>query len=268
MNVKTLKTFKGASSKSFLLLGGVFLLLLTSTLIFSSCNGEKEEATLNPETDIMATEEASGGGESKNQEEMKRRGIEGDDSKEQDLTKASEEKIDTSNWKTYRNEELGFEFRYPGEWEVAEVEGDVFVVLKGGDEKFFKENGKEILKIIYLKDINDEIHLKNVGEKVRSLDEFFEKDLAVTEICKLDEATVKGSPVHITVSTGFVSNYSLFLEGSGGVVQFIFFQDGPSGEMEMRDVCINKVAKSVNVNLKEVLLSKQYLVLESFSFLE
>lgn len=26
--------------------------------------------------------------------------------------------IDTSDWKTYRNEEYGFEFRYPGEWEI------------------------------------------------------------------------------------------------------------------------------------------------------
>lgn len=142
MNVKTLKTFKGASSKSFLLLGGVFLLLLTSTLIFSSCNGEKEEATLNPETDIMATEEASGGGESKNQEEMKRRGIEGDDSKEQDSTKASEEKIDTSNWKTYRNEELGFEFKYPGEWEVEIVESANDFLRVNFESRDYKDDSK------------------------------------------------------------------------------------------------------------------------------
>lgn len=28
--------------------------------------------------------------------------------------------IDTSNWKTYRNDEYGFEFKYPEEWEVKE----------------------------------------------------------------------------------------------------------------------------------------------------
>jgi len=28
----------------------------------------------------------------------------------------STEEIDTSNWKTYRNEEYGFEFRYPEDW--------------------------------------------------------------------------------------------------------------------------------------------------------
>lgn len=30
--------------------------------------------------------------------------------------------IDTSNWKTYRNEELGFEVRYPEGWRVEEIE--------------------------------------------------------------------------------------------------------------------------------------------------
>lgn len=28
--------------------------------------------------------------------------------------------IDTSNWKTYRNEEYGFEFKYPGSWTLEE----------------------------------------------------------------------------------------------------------------------------------------------------
>jgi hypothetical protein len=30
----------------------------------------------------------------------------------------STEEIDTSNWKTYRNEEYGFEFKYPGDWNL------------------------------------------------------------------------------------------------------------------------------------------------------
>ena len=29
------------------------------------------------------------------------------------------EEIDTSNWKTYRNEEYGFEVKYPEEWEIS-----------------------------------------------------------------------------------------------------------------------------------------------------
>lgn len=36
-------------------------------------------------------------------------------------TPTSQEEIDTANWKTYRNEEYGFELRYPGEWNVWKV---------------------------------------------------------------------------------------------------------------------------------------------------
>ena len=38
-------------------------------------------------------------------------------------------KIDTSNWKTYRNEEYGFELKYPTDWEISE-RGDNYAFAK------------------------------------------------------------------------------------------------------------------------------------------
>ena len=52
-------------------------------------------------------------------------------------TAITTEEIDISDWKTYRNEEYGFEFKYPGDWNLdvcSEEDGinDVLMVLLDG----------------------------------------------------------------------------------------------------------------------------------------
>lgn len=46
------------------------------------------------------------------------------------------ENSETADWKTYTNDEYGFEFKYPGEWKVGEerASGDYFMVLIGRQE--------------------------------------------------------------------------------------------------------------------------------------
>lgn len=54
------------------------------------------------------------------------------------------EEIDTSDWETYRNEEYGFEFKYPGEWDLL-VDND-----KGWFRSYYLESD-DILKLIDIK---------------------------------------------------------------------------------------------------------------------
>ncbi len=46
----------------------------------------------------------------------------------------TEEPIDTSDWKTYRNEEYGFEFKYPKEWAIKKTTTPAVFYLRS--EKF------------------------------------------------------------------------------------------------------------------------------------
>jgi len=43
--------------------------------------------------------------------------------------------VDTSDWKTYRNEELGFEVKYPPTWKVQKANNSLTLIIPTGTEK-------------------------------------------------------------------------------------------------------------------------------------
>jgi len=70
--------------------------------------------------------------------------------------------VDMSDWKTYRNEELGIEFKYPGDWELEDNQNYEFhsIYLSSPETKKLVEN-KQIpyfynIAIVYYPSILDE----------------------------------------------------------------------------------------------------------------
>lgn len=62
----------------------------------------------------------------------------------------SEGKADLSDWKTYRNEQYGFEVKYPREWTILKAPFD----LKGIN--LSKDSKRGEISLIFYEDINDE----------------------------------------------------------------------------------------------------------------
>ncbi|MFA6215152.1 MAG: hypothetical protein WC768_01115 [Patescibacteria group bacterium] len=61
------------------------------------------------------------------------------------------EEIDISDWKTYRNEEYGFEFKYPEDWKIQEkfFQTNELFVLKGESRLAILPNGELDLGLPY-----------------------------------------------------------------------------------------------------------------------
>ncbi len=68
--------------------------------------------------------------------------------------------VDTSDWKTYRNEKLRFEFKYPKNWEYN-VRGSGIVEFKDKTKKVYYEGNETYLVSVSVRELNDITSVKD-----------------------------------------------------------------------------------------------------------
>jgi len=92
-------------------------------------------------------------------------------------TTAKNNEIDTSNWKVYRNEEYGFEIKYPEEWRVDLYNNKIFIYHRGWRKNLPEGGGSISIEIsnISLQDFINKYNSSDVVNKV-SLSKIIKKE--------------------------------------------------------------------------------------------
>lgn len=147
----------------------------------------------------------------------------------QDQIESNMEQIDTSNWKTYRNEEYGFEIRYPEDL-IVKDEG----ISTGGGVSFSKENhGLDLVINIRTKELltfeeirrniaieNKERTARKLGEDMILIEEVKYNNLSCLRIKRNDRPHAMPSEIIYFTNNGKGYSFNFSADPNGNILEY------------------------------------------------
>jgi len=129
--------------------------------------------------------------------------------------------IDTSNWKTYTNDEYGFSIKYPSDWEnIPEVKiSSVGLVSSIASPEMIKARNdnsgmyRNDIEVYYFPKISDELNNKLNNWNAKSLDELIQNSNG--KYTKVGEVNINGNKIYKITTSGILSSNFLFIEKNG-----------------------------------------------------
>jgi hypothetical protein len=154
--------------------------------------------------------------------------------------------IDTSDWKTYTNNEYGYSLKYPSDWELKEysnMEGSPITLISPETKKIIEQNttsgGASIsseFQIDYYPSITDEAENKANNYSALTIDELINKNSTLT---KIGTTKLGNNPAIDLIWGGYGTNYTILSDKNNHLYKVRTNVANKNGLSEIQNEIIN-----------------------------
>lgn len=188
--------------------------------------------------------------------------------------------IDTSNWQTYKNEEYGFEVKYPTDWIFGEYPknkyGTILYITSPdvnvehrGKLNVFGDNVE--VSIFPFESIKHNVE-KQPGINIETIDDLFALSTSTTEICKLEDINFFGEKAYIVQTFGATGHSGILVDHAQKYYLILFEGHNSLRNLSNSDIiqkkCFAQETSSVKFDIASELMPEEYAILQSFRFLK
>lgn len=149
--------------------------------------------------------------------------------------------IDTSDWKTYRNEKQGYEVQYPTSWTMKDYQENGITLNSEENEELLKkiqlgkmygEGYMSDINIVYYESVSEEPENILNELNARTIDEFVERNYIIT---KIEKMKFSEETAWVVIWGGFGAYLTILVEHNNHLYKIMFGNKEKISDLSVTD---------------------------------